>query len=322
MNNQQNTIARIHEIFNKGVSGVIVLPPNPTPDAISAATTLYLGLTKMGKNVSLACESKPNSDLIGVDKIQPSLATGGDSLMVTFPYIDGAIDKVDYNIQGNSFNLIITPRPGYQKLNPTQVNYSYTGGTVDFIVTIDAPTLNSLGTLYTENQTQFTGHDIINIDRHLTNAFFGTVNLVNKTISSISELALAILEDLKIEIDRDMATNLYAGIATATNNFTSYSVNADTFESIATLMRLGAIKKVIRKPVSQPIAQNQFQTPVVSAVPKIKITNQNMSPSLESQPTTVIEEVEKEKQPSQTGFENKSGQDWLKPKIFKNGGLI
>jgi len=319
MNNQQNTIARIHEIFNKGVSGVIVLPPNPTPDAISAATSLYLGLTKMGKNVSLACSSKPTSDLTGADKIQSSLTTGGDSLMVTLPYTDGAIDKVDYNIQGNSFNLIVTPRPGYQKLNPTQVSYSYTGGTVDFIVTVDAPTLNSLGTIYTDNQTQFTGHDIINIDRHLTNAFFGTVNLVNKTISSISELVLEILEDLKLEVDRDIATNLYVGIATATNNFTSYSVNADTFENIATLMRLGAVKKVIRKPVS-PVVQTQHQQP--PAPPKIQITNQGMSPSVESQPTTVIEEVEKEKQPSQAGFENKTGQDWLKPKIFKNGGLI
>ena len=50
----------------------------------------------------------------------------------------------------------------------------------------------------------------------------------------------------QVEIDRDMATNLYAGAAASTNNFTSYSTNADTFEHIATLLRLGAVKKTFK----------------------------------------------------------------------------
>jgi nanoRNase/pAp phosphatase (c-di-AMP/oligoRNAs hydrolase) len=290
MNNAQNTVARISEIFNKGASGVIVIPPNPTIDAQAAAASLFLGLTKMNKNVSLVCSTKPESDLIAIDKIKTQFATGGDSLMVSFPYSDGAIDKVDYNIQGEAFNLIITPRSGFPKLDPKAVNFSYTGGMVDFIITIDSPTLNSLGQIYTDNQNHFTGRDIVNIDRHLTNAFFGTVNFVNKTVSSVSELILNILQELKIEIDRDMATNLYSGIAAATNNFTSYSVSADTFENIAALLRSGAVKKLVKKP--EPVKTNYAPTP-------------------ESQPTP-IEEVEKEK----------SAQDWLKPKIFKNSGLI
>ena len=106
------------------------------------------------------------------------------------------------------------------------------------IFVIDAPTLNSLGTIYTDNQNQFNGKDIVNIDRHLTNAYFGTVNYVNKTISSISELVLSIIQTLGIEIDRDIATNLYAGAATSTNNFTSYSTNADTFEHVANLAKV------------------------------------------------------------------------------------
>ncbi len=313
MDNNQNTIARIGEIFGKGTSGVILIPSNPTVDAIASATALFLGLVKMGKNVSIASSTKPESDLTAADKIQPQIATGGDSLMISFPYTDGAIDKVDYNIQGNSFNLIVTPRPGSEKLNPSQVNFSYTGGTVDFIAVIDSPTLNSLGEIYSENQAVFTGRDLINIDRHLTNAFFGTVNYVNKTISSISELVLKILVSLKIEIDRDMATNLYAGIAASTNNFTSYSVNADTFENIATLLRYGAVKKIVRKPLtaSMPPTFNKPQP----FMPKTQVNQaQGFSPSVEVAPTnpTPIGNVEKEKKP----------QDSLKPRIFKNGGLI
>ncbi len=297
MDNIQNTLQRIQEITTKCRSAVIIVPPNPSVDAIAASSTLYLALNKMGKTASLVCSQKPSSDLVASDKFQSVIGAGGDSLMVSFPYTDGAIDKVDYNIQGESFNLIVTPRPGFKKLQPNQVNFSYTGGQVDMIITIDAPTLNSLGTIYSDNQNQFTGKDIINIDRHLTNAYFGTVNYVNKTVSSISELILSVLQTLRVEIDRDMATNLYAGAAASTNNFTSYSTNAETFEHIAALLRLGAAKKVFKKPT------------VINSMP-------GRNPEIHT--AAPIESVEKETRTEKPS----TSQEWLKPKIFKGGGLI
>src|SRR3989338_553929 len=316
MDNNQNTLARIQEITTKCRSSVIIVPPNPSIDAIAASTSFYLALNKMGKAVSLVCSQKPQSDLVASDKFQNIIGAGGDSLMVSFPYTDGAIDKVDYNIQGETFNLIVTPRPGFQKLQPNQVNFSYTGGLIDAIFVIDAPTLNSLGTVYADNQNQFTGKDIVNIDRHLTNAYFGTVNYVNKTISSISELILSILKILKVEIDRDMATNLYAGTAASTNNFTSYSTNADTFEHIAALLRLGAVKKTFKKPVSsitQPTMNFQSQVR-----PQPQVINSIPGHSPEVPKSSSIESVEKEV----TTEKPQTSQEWLKPKIFKRGGLI
>ena len=317
MDNNQNTLARIQEITTKCRSAVIVIPPNPSIDAIAASTSFYLALSKMGKTVSIACSQKVPSDLVASDKIQNIIGAGGDSLMVSFPYSDGAIDKVDYNIQGESFNLIVTPRPGHQKLNPNQVNFSYTGGLIDVIFVIDAPTLNSLGTIYTDNQNQFNGKDIINIDRHLTNAYFGTVNYVNKTVSSISELVLSILQTLGVEIDRDIATNLYAGSAASTNNFTSYSTNAETFEHIATLLRLGAVKKAFKKPVSATAPQTMpFQAPAMRTQPQV--TNSMPGHNPEVPKSGPIESIEKEV----TTEKPQTSQEWLKPKIFKGGGLI
>jgi len=311
MNNHQQILSRIVEILNRSKSGAIIIPQNPTSDAVAAATSLYLALNKISKNISLVCSTKQDLDLIGVDKFQQNLTVGGNSLMISFPYKEGSIDKVDYNIQGDYFNLIITPRPGYEKLNSSQVKYSYTGGNIDFIIVIDSPTLNSLGKVYQENQNQFTGCDIINIDRHLANGYFGTVNFVDKTISSISELILRIIETLNIEIDKDIATNLYAGIADSTNNFTSYSTNANTFENAAKLLKMGAIKKIIKKTVSQP----SFQSKPIFKKP-IKIS------SLSEFEPTPIEQIEKEKQPSQQSFEQNNQQNPLKPRIFSSNGLI
>jgi len=238
-----NSINRIIEVIQKNKAGAIVFPANPSVDCLAAATSLYLALTKLGKTVSLTCSNPVTSDLFAADKIQSTIGTGGDNLVISFPYTDGSVDKVDYNIQDNQFNLIVIPQSGQPKLNPNQVKYSYSGGKIDFIITIDTPTLKTLGYIYENNQDKFQGVEIINIDRHLTNANFGTINFVDKTSSSSSEMILKIIESLSIEIDKEIATKLYTGIITATNNFSSYSVNAKTLESSALLLKKGAVKK-------------------------------------------------------------------------------
>jgi hypothetical protein len=317
---QNSTLPKVSEIITKGSVGVIALPQNPTVDAIGAASALYLALLKLGKSVTLICSTQLKSDLVGADKAQNSLAVGGDNLVVSFPYTDGTIDKIDYNIQGDKFNLVITPRAGFPKLNPNQVSYGYTGGTFDFLITIDTPNLNAIGQVYTENQAQFQGKEIINIDRHLTNAFFGTINFVNKTSSSTSELVLKVIKELQIDLDKDMATNLYAGVAAATNTFTSYSVNAETFETIASLLKAGATKKApnAQTPVPTQMPKPLFQPPTFPQVQKPPAPiNQ---PATERQPLQNIATVESQESQSKEGAQ--SPQDWLKPNIFKGGGLV
>lgn len=296
-----NHLVKIADIINKGASGLIILCANPSVDAIAAATSLYISLNKMGKSVGLACSTPVQSDLVASDKIQPGLGSSGENLVISFPYSEGSIDKVDYNIQGSFFNLTIIPRPGSQKVDPSQVKYSYSGGSLDFIITIDAPNLNGLGAIYNDFQNEFQGKNIINVDRHLTNGYFGTVNFVNKSSSSTSEMILKIIRGLNGQIDQEIATNLYTGLVAATNNFTSYSVNADTFQAASELLKMGAQKKAFKPAAKSPAQQSLKQTI-----------------SFDKPAAKPIGAVEKEPQTK----EGNAPQDWLKPKIFKGSGLI
>lgn len=259
--NNEGVYQRFTALTTKYNSFSICLPVNPTVDSVAAACSLYMALTKLGKQVTIACASDvPQTYAIaGQDKIQKSLASGGDNLVISFPYNEGSIDKVTYNIEGNAFNLVIAPREGYEKLQPEQVKYSYAGGKVDAVIVVDAATLASLGELYSANQDQFKGKDVINIDRHLTNANFGTVNIVEKKLSSSSEIVLRILSYINVQVDKELATSLYAGVAAATNNFTSYSTTAETFEASAYLLKAGAIKKTNLRPPQAPIGQPRQQ---------------------------------------------------------------
>ena len=317
--NQQPTvdteklIGQIREVLAKQDSGIIAIAANPTPDAIAASTALYMALIKMGKNISIVASTIPQSDLPGADKIKTSLTTGGDNLIVSFPYQDGTIDKVDYNIEGERFNLIIVPREGSNKIQPNDVQFSYTGGKVDFIITIDAPNLKSLGDIYTQNESMFSGKNIINIDRHLINNSYGTINLVSKSSSSTSELVMKVIQGLNVEIDKTMATNLYAGIQTATNNLMAYSVNAETYESVAALMRAGAQKRVMPVP---NMGNNMYggQRP--------QYPQQGGFQSAMTRQSS-IDQVETITQPKEFESNNSSQENPLKPKIFSgSGGLL
>ncbi len=340
MNNNPNS-DKINSIIESQSSFGVCLLDKPTIDTVAAATALYLGLTKIGKDVSVVCSGTlPETSLIASDKITKTLGAGGDTLIVSFPYTEGSIDKVSYHIEGDRFNLLIQPRAGYDKLATNQVNYNYTGGQVQVMITLDAPTLQSLGDVYTQNEAQFKGKDIINIDRHLTNANFGSINMVERQASSTSEIVFRLLQSLQIEIDKDMATNLYAGIVAATANFTSFSVNANTFDVCAQLLKMGAVKKTMSRPVSnnsrptysqnnpqnqpqnRPSMNNLRQRPVQSQNrlqvqnqplqrQNVPLSNGHQAPSQE-QLMPVQEMIERK----DARHDEESPDDWLKPKIF------
>ncbi len=353
--NYDRELEQIRELITKNDSGVIVLPSKATPDAIAAGTSLYLALTKLGKNVAIAATPIPTSDMAAVDKIQTKLATGGDNLVVSFPYVEGGIDKVDYNIQQEKFNLVIMPRAGHPKLQPKDVEFAYSGGKIDFIITVDTPNLNSLGEIYQKNQSMFQSKNVINIDRHLINNNYGIINLVVKNASSTSEIVFKFLQSLKAELDRDIATNLYNGIVAATNNFSSYSVNADTFEAVAGLMRAGAIKKPMRQtspfyPQSPYTQRPQMQSPqdfmnpflnqngaATTPMQPMPMPTPAQSPQPIQQPqvrttrgeqqSKAIEDVEKVSTHTEGDTNNSAVDDneenWLKPKVFsESGGLV
>lgn len=319
-NNGNGNWARVVNVINEKNSFTICLPKNYSVDTLASGTALYLGLNKIGKMVSISCSADIDMtgiNLTAVDKIQKSLTTNGDTLVISFPYKEGSVDKVTYNIEGDNFNILIQPQDGFPKLDPSAVKYSYTGGQVDSIITIDVANLNSLGDLYLKNQDQFRGKEIINIDRHLTNSNFGTINLIDRQRSSTSEIILTLLQYLNIEFDKEIATNLYAGLISATNNFTSYSVSAKTFEAAAQLLKFGAIKKPIVSTKKQPFSSNQSFTSQETFINPVFDTN-NVPPPPVFEVGPTIKKAEKKELRKET----KTPNDWLKPKIFHGGNLI
>lgn len=81
---------------------------------------------------------------------------------------------------------------------------------------------------------------VINIDHHITNTRFGTVNLIDAEAAATCEILALLYADLDVTLDADLATTLFTGIQGDTLGLRTPSTTGRTLEVSAFLLRAGA----------------------------------------------------------------------------------
>jgi len=81
---------------------------------------------------------------------------------------------------------------------------------------------------------------IVNIDHHADNVSFGRLNLVQPHVSSTAEMLVGLISALGLEIGRERATCLYAGILGDTGSFRHPNTTSRVFRVVADLVDEGA----------------------------------------------------------------------------------
>ena len=288
---------------------LILLPQNPQLDAVAAGLALYLSLAQSGRQVNVGCASQMTVEfnrLYGVDKISPQI--GNQNLVISFDYPEDSLEKVAYDKDpaNQKFRLTIEPKPGQTPPDANSVEFSYSGASADLIFVVGAGKLTDLGTIYQSEKALFEkdGLTLINLT-HIDRAeSFGSVNLYDPTAAAACEITAAVLENLGLPLDQDIATNLLAGIEAATVNFTQGKLTADTFDTVAKLMRLGAQRGHIKP---EPPA------PVPGPRPGLPFPRPAFTP-----PSGAIAPAQpRADQP----LADAPSPDWLKPKVLKSSDL-
>jgi len=113
----------------------------------------------------------------------------------------------------------------------------------DAVFTVDAPDLKRLGKDLAE--TGRSAKFLINVDHHVSNKKYGTVNLVDEKACASGEIVYELIQSLEIEMDSDIAKCLYAALLTDTNSF-KYST-ALTHEMAAQMIHSGALPQEASK---------------------------------------------------------------------------
>ena len=217
---------------------LLSIPTNPSQDVVASALALYLSIKQAGKTVSIVASSAPvvrDSHLVGLDKITEDV--GGTNLVITLDVPENIIDKVTSNTEGGHLNLIIAPAKGAAPLTAQNVKFGYSGAAADLVMVIGAADLKDIGSLAEKELELFKIERIANISNQVGS--FGAINITDPS-SSNSELVTALLKELALPLDVDIANNLMQGIESATSGLSSPNMTADTFEALAVLYRTGA----------------------------------------------------------------------------------
>ena len=78
---------------------------------------------------------------------------------------------------------------------------------------------------------------VLNIDHHISNTYFGDINLVDPSASSACEVLYSLFRELNIKFNRDIAFCLYTGIVTDTGYFRYASTSAYTHLAVSHLLK-------------------------------------------------------------------------------------
>lgn len=134
---------------------------------------------------------------------------------------------------------------------------------IDIIFALDSSDIERL-----EDRKEFLVKPIVNIDHHITNTLYGDLNLVKEDACATGEIIYNLLNSLRINIDREIATDIYTAIASDTGNFMYSNTNAKTHEIVANLITKGIDIAEISMYLYQntPLNKFKFNTEILSRV--------------------------------------------------------
>lgn len=242
-------VEQFKNLLNNSRDILILLPENPTGDAIGSAWALYFFLEKAGASASINfATSNPSSlekfsFLPTPEKITHDFS-GARDFVLSFntaynKIIDFRTEQVD-----DKFNVYLTPEKG--TMNPKDFSFLLAKFKFDLVVIIDSPDLPSLGRIYEKNPDLFFEVPIVNIDHRTTNENFGQINFVDILASSCSEIVSDILELIEpANVDKNVSDCLLTGIITATDRFQGKNTTPKSLQVAAKLMDQGANQQEI-----------------------------------------------------------------------------
>lgn len=195
-------------------------------------------LIDKSENIFIASHINPDGDNIG-----SILATG-----LALKSLGKNVNILKTDTIPKDFKFL----PGIDSIKDYEDNM----GSKDLFIVLDSSDENRLGTL--KKLLDITPN-IINIDHHVSNTNFGKINIVNKLACATGEIVYNLLHYMDININKDIATNLYTAISTDSGSFKYESVTGDTHRIVASLLDIGIDHNYININLYEKMSINRFK---------------------------------------------------------------
>lgn len=170
-------------------------------------------LIKESQNFLLTCHINPDGDALGSTMgMAHALKSIGKNVTATF---------------SDPFVIPESLQKTLPEVNEVVVPFSKVSGDFDVVMTFDCGSQTRLGDV--TGIFEKVDH-IINVDHHISNEAFGTVNIIDANAASSGSVVLALLDELKIPLNKNISQCLYVALLTDTGRFQFSSTTPDVFE--------------------------------------------------------------------------------------------
>lgn len=236
------TLDKVIDKINDADSILVTLSKDPSVDEMAAALGLTLMLDSYGKHTTAIYSGKtPNA----LEFLRPgdTFESNTNSLQDFIIALDKEkADHLRYKIEGDFVKVYITP----YKTTITEKDLEFSRGevNVDLVIALNVIEIEDLDAALSMHGRIMHNAGLINVSNEAPGRL-GGVEWSNPLASSVSEMIVVLLETMKQEITKEIATALLTGIVAATERFSNNRTTPDTLALASKLMQLGADQQLI-----------------------------------------------------------------------------
>jgi len=248
---------QIFEQIKKAGKILVVLPENLNADSLASGLALRHFLLKLQKDALLVSGGQVPENLRflpEVNALKPQISMA-KSLVVRLDTSVKKLEEISYETADDSVKIFLKSKG--EEFTPQDLSFNQDKFPVDLIIVLEAGSLEALGKIYEQNTDLFFETPKINIDNKSANEYFGAINLVDVTATSVAEILTGLFQQYEQQyIDEDLATCLLAGIISKTQSFKHVQTTPKAFLKASELVALGGRQ--------QEIIKNIFKTKSLS----------------------------------------------------------
>lgn len=248
------TIEQAATLLRESQAPLIIIPEQPSIDAVAGALALLLVLEQMNKKPAVVAPGftlpETHAFLHRSQEVGTSLSALRD-LVISVNTTKVPLESLRYQVEKDQVKIFLTPKKQY--FTPQDVSLNGGDFVYDAIVVLDAPSLTQLGQAYHDSPDFFYHTPLINIDHHPDNTRYGQIHLIDLVANSVSEILYELVRDLGEQyLTEHVATNLLAGIISKTQAFQAHTVTPRSLAIASQLVNAGARRN--------DIVQHLYQT--------------------------------------------------------------